>query len=70
MTLSGPSREMVLVVAGVLFALQLDDWNEVRKSREDAIYYLDLLHQQLMDEDELVGDLTDNEAKMKRTSNQ
>lgn len=54
--------EFILVVAGVLIALQLNDWNEGRKSREEAIYYLDLLHQQLIYENESLSKMIDNQA--------
>ena len=32
--------EFSLIVAGLLVALQIDDWNQQRKDRQDEIYYL------------------------------
>jgi len=35
--------ETVLVVIGILMALQINNWNENRKKREQAAYYLNQL---------------------------
>ena len=40
--------EIVLVVIGILIALQVNDWNETRKSKENQIAYLNNLKKEVL----------------------
>ena len=41
--------EFILIVVGILFALQIDNWNENRKARKSELHYLDALQEEFSD---------------------
>jgi hypothetical protein len=41
--------EFILIVVGILFALQIDNWNENRKVRKSELHYLDALQEEFSD---------------------
>jgi len=43
------SGEMLLVVVGILFALQIDNWNETHKERQEELGILTHLHDDLVE---------------------
>ncbi len=46
--------EIVLVVIGILIALQLNNWNEIRKSKLKAGVYMDQFHSDIKENDSLL----------------
>jgi len=52
--------EIVLVVVGILFALQIDNWSQSRKDRNSEAYYLNQIRMELASDS-----LTLHEAKMR-----
>ena len=51
--------EIALVVIGILIALQINNWNEHRKERDQSFFY----HQQLINDLEIVIESLDNDIK-------
>jgi hypothetical protein len=49
--------EIILVVIGILIAIQVSNWNEQRILKESAIYHLSLLSQDLEEDKELLIEL-------------
>jgi hypothetical protein len=42
---------MIVIIAGLLIGLQVDDWNNARLDRKEAAYHLDFLYQELLEND-------------------
>jgi len=55
--------EIVLVVIGILIALQINNWNEQRKEREQSIFY----HEQINNDLEIVIESLENDIKWAKT---
>ena len=49
--------EFLIVVAGIFVGLQVSDWNEQRKAREEELVYLERL---LQDLDESIADTSED----------
>jgi hypothetical protein len=59
--------EIVLVVIGILIALQINDWNEERKARQmERVYYCKLLEDVEQDQILLASLSTENEERIER----
>ena len=55
--------EIILVVIGILIALQINNWNEHRKERDQSIFY----HEQLINDLEIVIESLNNDIKWAKT---
>jgi len=51
--------EILIVVAGILVGLQVDDWNNLRKDRGDEQHYLNRLHDEILNAEKLSARLLD-----------
>ena len=65
--------EIILVVLGIIIAIQVSNWNEDRILRESAVYHLSLLSQDLNEDKELltelIGIFEQNEISIQRLLN-
>ena len=55
--------EIVLVVIGIMIALQINNWNEHRKEKDQSIFY----HEQLINDLEIVIESLNNDIKWAKT---
>lgn len=51
--------EISIVVAGIFIGLQVDDWNNIRKDRQDEQHYLNRLHDEILNAEKLSARLLD-----------
>ncbi|MEQ9562647.1 MAG: DUF6090 family protein, partial [Woeseiaceae bacterium] len=51
--------EISIVVAGIFIGLQVDDWNNTRKDRQDEQHYLNRLHDEILNAEKLSARLLD-----------
>ncbi len=57
--------EIVLVVIGILIALQINNWNERKKSLNSEVYILTEILKNLNEDNQLVGDIIQQRKKAK-----
>jgi hypothetical protein len=55
----GLSLELIVLVVGVFLGLQVDDWNEGRKDREDEQLFIERLHGDMLNAEALSARLRD-----------
>jgi len=51
--------EIMIVVAGIFIGLQVDDWNNLRKDRQDEQQYLNRLHDEILNAEKLSARVLD-----------
>jgi len=45
--------EVLVVVVGIFIGLQVDDWSQYRRDREDEVHYLERLHAEMLNAEKL-----------------